>query len=93
MYEREGFYLQNQWFTSLTDNIIVLVLQLLNGSNRNVSCSPHEKLLDYMLKLYHTNSPTRFQDLCSFILCIARFVPDMKASLPPWVYMAAGEDD
>lgn len=86
-YEREGFYLVNEWFLALTTEEFDGVRHEVMG-NAWTRVVDHKSFVELMLHIVLTSSPTRFADICAIISAVARFIPEMYTALPDWIFTA-----
>lgn len=84
-YERQGFYLKNEWFTTLQNDEISTIGHFFNSLIDN-----HRQLADLMISLAFEHDAIRFARMCMLLVCVSRFHKEMEEALPDWIFEALG---
>lgn len=90
LYDKEGFYLQNDWFKALSIRDLDVVRKVVSRHVASTSIiKSHKDFANFMLNIVTSTDPLRFPSICLLISTVSRLIPEMEHAIPDWVFTSA----
>ena len=89
LYDKEGFYLQNEWFKALSIHDLDVVRKVVCRHGNTGSIKSHKDFAHFMLSIVTSTDPLRFPSICLLISTVSRLIPEMEEAVPDWVFASA----